>query len=68
MKLAFIVLGLVFAAIAIAYFVVPAASLPSFFPGFDPGSTRIHVKHGLASLAVAVVLFAVAWFVGRSPR
>jgi len=47
---------------------MPAASLPSFFPGFDPGSTRVHVKHGLASLAVAVVLFAVAWFVGRSPR
>ena len=68
MKTAFIVLGLVLAAIAIAYFVMPAESLPSFFPGFDPGSQRIHVKHGLASLAAAAVLFVLAWFTGRSRR
>jgi hypothetical protein len=68
MKTGAVVLGLVFAAIAIVYFVMPAGSLPTFFPGFEAGSARIHVKHGVASLAVAAVLFCVAWFVGRSPR
>ena len=61
-----IVLGLAFAAVAIVYWLVPAGSLPSVFPGFEAGSTRVHVKHGLAAAAVAVVLFAVAWYAGRS--
>jgi hypothetical protein len=68
MKTAAIVLALVFVVVAIVYFVLPAGSLPSFFPGFEPGSARVHVKHGIAALAVAVVLFGVGWFLGRSPR
>ena len=68
MKTSAIVLALVFAVVAIVYFVLPAGSLPSFFPGFEPGSARVHVKHGVAALAVALVLFAIGWFVGRSPR
>jgi len=60
-----VVLALVFIAIAVVYFILPAGSLPSFFPGFEAGSPRIHMKHGAASAAVAVVLFIVAWFVGR---
>jgi len=68
MKTVAIVLAVIFAAIAVVYFVVPAGSLPSFFPGFEPGSARVHVKHGIASLAVAIVLFGIGWFVGRSPR
>ena len=68
MKIGVVVLALVFAAVAVVYFVLPAGSLPSFFPGFEPGSARIHVKHGVAALAVAIVLFGIAWFVGRSPR
>jgi hypothetical protein len=61
-----IVLGLAFAAIAIVYWLVPAGSLPGVFPGFEAGSPRVHVKHGLAAAAVAVVLFAIAWYAGRS--
>jgi hypothetical protein len=61
-----IVLGLAFAAVAIVYWVLPAGSLPSIFPGFEAGSTRVHVKHGLAAAAAAVVLFAIAWCAGRS--
>jgi len=53
-----IVLGLAFAAVAIVYWLVPAGSLPSVFPGFEAGSPRVHVKHGLAAAAAAVVLFA----------
>ena len=61
-----IVLALVFAVIAVVYWVVPAGSLPGFFPGFEAGATRVHVKHGIASAVVAVVLFAFAWYAGRS--
>ena len=68
MKTAAIVLALVFVVVAVVYFVLPAGSLPSFFPGFEPGSARVHVKHGIAALAVAIVLFGVGWFLGRSPR
>jgi hypothetical protein len=65
MKWAAIILGLIFVAIAVMYWVVPAGSLPPYFPGFEAGSVRIHVKHGIASLAAGIVLFAIAWFAGR---
>jgi hypothetical protein len=66
MKLVVIGLACVFAVIAVCYFIVPAGSLPSFFPGFEPQSTHMHVKHGVASLALAVILMGVAWMTGRS--
>jgi amino acid permease len=66
MKLFAIILAVAFAAVAVCYFVVPAGSLPNFFPGFEPQSTRMHVKHGIASLALAAILLGVAWLSGRS--
>jgi hypothetical protein len=45
---------------------MPAGSLPSFMPGFDAGSTLVHVKHGIAAAAAAVVCFGVGWYTGRS--
>ena len=68
MNTAALILGVLFLILAIVYFVVPAGSLPSFLPGFEAGVDRVHMKHGLASLVVAVVLFAVAWYTGRSSR
>jgi predicted secreted protein len=65
MKVAAIVFGVLCAIVAIAYFVMPAGSLPGFMPGFEPGSTRIHVKHGIAAAVVAVLFFVLAWWVGR---
>jgi hypothetical protein len=47
------------------YFLVPAGSLPSYIPGFEAGSPRIHVKHGIAALGAGIVLFAIGWFMGR---
>jgi len=61
-----VMLGLICVVIAIVYFVVPAGSLPAFFPGFEAGSPHVHVKHGAVSAVAAVVLFAIGWFVGRS--
>jgi len=65
MKTAAIVLGLILAAVAVVYFVLPAESLPSFLPGFEAGSTRVHVKHGVVSAVGAVVLFGIGWWAGR---
>jgi hypothetical protein len=66
MRVLGIILGLLFAALAIVYWVVPAGSLPTFVPGFEAGSAHIHLKHGIASALVAVVLLGLGWYVGRS--
>jgi hypothetical protein len=66
MKLVAIVLGLALLAVAAAYLLVPAGSLPGFFPGYEAGSDHVHVKHGLVALAAAVVVFGFAWFRGRA--
>jgi hypothetical protein len=61
-----VVLGVICLVIACIYWLVPAGSLPGFVPGFEAGSTHVHVKHGVAALVAAAVCFIVAWFVGRS--
>lgn len=66
MRAAAIVLGLAFAAIAVAYWALPAGSLPGFFPGFEAGSTQIHLKHGIAAAIVAAVLLGFGWYTGRA--
>jgi len=55
-------LGVVFLALALAYFLIPAGSLPAFLPGFEAGSEHIHSTHAIVSLIVALALFAFAWF------
>ena len=62
------VIGLVFVAIALVYWLTPAGGLPSFLPGFQAGSDHVHVTHALGSLLIALALFAIAivWFQLRS--
>ena len=60
------ILGLAFAAAAIVYWTMPAGSLPGFMPGFEAGSTLVHVKHGIAAAAAAVLCFGFGWYAGRS--
>ena len=62
------VIGLVFVAIALVYWMTPAGGLPGFLPGFQAGSDHVHVTHALGSLLVALALFAIAivWFQLRS--
>jgi hypothetical protein len=57
-----VIVGLVFLIVAIVYFVEPAGSLPSFFPGHEAGSSHHHAKHGIAALVVAAACFIFAWF------
>jgi hypothetical protein len=61
-------LGVVFLALAAMYWLTPAGGLPSFFPGFESGSAHVHFKHGLASLVLALGLFALAWFQSAPQR
>jgi hypothetical protein len=62
------IIGLVFVAIALVYWLTPAGGLPTFLPGFEAGSDHVHLTHALGSLVVALALFAVAivWFQLRS--
>jgi uncharacterized membrane protein HdeD (DUF308 family) len=61
-----VVLGVLLIVVAVIYFVQPAHSLPSFFPGHvsagDSEATHHHTKHGIAALVVALACFAFAWF------
>ena len=57
-----VVVGVLLVIAAVMFWVTPAGSLPHFFPGFIQGSAQKHYKHGLASLIVALGLFAYAWF------
>jgi UDP-N-acetylmuramyl pentapeptide phosphotransferase/UDP-N-acetylglucosamine-1-phosphate transferase len=57
-----VVLGIVLIAIAIVYWVEPARSLPSFFPGHEAGSGHHHTKHGIAAFLLGLACLAFAWF------
>ncbi len=66
MRIVAVLLGLVFAALAIVYWTMPAGSLPGFLPGFETGSTLVHVKHGIAAAVLALLCFAFGWYTGRA--
>ncbi len=57
-----VLVGIVFLVIAVIYVVEPAGSLPSFFPGYEAGSSHHHAKHGIAAFVVALGCFVFAWF------
>ncbi len=65
MKLILSVLGIVLIVVAVVYFVLPADSLPSFFPGHEAGLMRVRMKHGILSGVIGVVLLAAGWWMGR---
>jgi hypothetical protein len=66
MKLVIYLLAVILIALAAVYLWVPAESLPTFLPGYEPGMARVRMKHGIAAGAAGVVLFLVGWFLGRS--
>jgi hypothetical protein len=57
-----VIVGIALIVIAIVYWVEPAESLPSFFPGHQAGSTHHHVKHGIAAFFVGLAALVFAWF------
>jgi len=56
------VVGLACVGVAIYYWITPAGSLPSFFPGYKPGSNVVHIKHGIAAVIAGVLVLLGAWF------
>jgi uncharacterized membrane-anchored protein YitT (DUF2179 family) len=57
-----IVVGIALIVVGVVYWVEPAKSLPSFFPGHQAGSTHHHIKHGIASFLVGLAALVFAWF------
>jgi UDP-N-acetylmuramyl pentapeptide phosphotransferase/UDP-N-acetylglucosamine-1-phosphate transferase len=57
-----VILGVALIVVAVVYWVEPAGSLPSFFPGHQAGSSHHHVKHGIAAFLVGLACLAFAWF------
>jgi hypothetical protein len=66
MRMLAYVLAIICVIAAVIYFVMPAGSLPTFMPGYEAGSQHMHMKHAIAALVVAVILFLIGWFAGRA--
>jgi hypothetical protein len=58
---ALLVVGVALIVVAVLYFTRTAASLPSFFPGHQLGSSHHHSKHGLVALILGVLALVGAW-------
>jgi hypothetical protein len=56
-----LVVGVVLIGVSIEYFLEPARSLPSFFPGHHPHSGHHHKKDAIAALVLGLAFLAVAW-------
>ena len=65
MKMLLTVLGVALLVVAAIYFLVPADTLPSFFPGHETGLARVRVKHGVVAGVLGIVSLAAGWFLGR---
>jgi hypothetical protein len=65
MNKVFSIAGILLVVVAVVYFVVPASSLPGWWPGYDPTLARMHYKHGAGALVAGVGLLAYAWFRSR---
>lgn len=68
MKMLAYLLAIICVVLAVMYYVTPAGSLPTFMPGYIPGSQNIHMKHAIAAAVAAVILFVLGMFAGRSRR
>jgi hypothetical protein len=65
MKTVLTLLGVILLVIAAVYFLVPADQLPGFMPGHEAGVTRVHVKHGVVSGVIGIILLAAGVWMGR---
>jgi amino acid permease len=57
-----VIIGIVLLYVTYIYWTTPANLLPHSLPGFEAGNMKVHFKHGLASLILALALFVYAWF------
>jgi hypothetical protein len=68
MRMLAYVLAIICLIAAIVYFVTAAGNLPTFMPGYEPGSQHIHKTHAIAAVIGAVILFVLGLFAGRARR
>jgi hypothetical protein len=61
-----VALAAVFVVVGIVYFTRTANELPSLLPGHEAGSTKRHVKHGVAMIGLAMVALVGAWMLSGS--
>jgi hypothetical protein len=57
-----IVLGIIFAIVAVYYAIEPSKHLMSWFPGYAKHSKQHHWKRAIAAGLLAIVAFVGAWF------
>lgn len=63
------ILAIILIVVGIIYFVEPAHSLPSFFPGHTKHGTKARTKHGIVAVVVGAILLVLALVAsGRSRR
>lgn len=48
--------------VAYIYLTHPANQLPAWLPGHNATETKVHLKHGLAAIVVALGAAAFGWF------
>ena len=65
-----IVLGIVFIALAVYYWVTPADKVPHIISntisGYHPGDKSVNFKHGLAAIILGIGCGILAWFTSGS--
>jgi hypothetical protein len=54
MKLVLSLIGVVLLVVAAIYFLMPADQLPTFFPGYEAGLTRVRMKHAVVSGVIGI--------------
>ena len=65
MKLVLTLLGVILLIVAAVYIMVPADQLPGLFPGHEAGVARVHIKHGVISGVLGLILIAAGASMGR---
>ena len=65
MKMTAYFLAVVCVIVAMIYFILPGGSLPTFLPGYFPGSDRVHMLHGFAAVIAAIVFLLIGFSTRR---
>ena len=65
MKLVLSLIGVVLIIVAAVYFLTPADQLPTFFPGYEAGLTRIRMKHAVVSGVIGIVCLVLPMVLRR---
>jgi hypothetical protein len=68
LTLLLVIVGLLALAAGFWYLAVPAHELPHFFPAYGAHSLKKGTKHGIAALAVGVVILVVAALIPITAR